>query len=75
MVVEFVLKMAIVIIAFGLAIAIVGIWVSLFDKSDSYYDYCHGCKYGMCTEEPKRKECQKWRDEIENKNNESSDNQ
>lgn len=39
---------------------------------DDYYDYCHGCQCGWCTEEPKSQKCERWVNE--NKDHKSIDN-
>ena len=67
-----VVRLAIAIIG---TVSIIHVLIAICCSIDRYDSYCHGCHCGWCTEEPKSKECQKWRDEIENKNNESSDNQ
>lgn len=75
MLIDFVLIAGMAIIGLFILLFIVASWANLLDLVDSKYDYCYNCKYGLCTETPRSDKCQKWRNEIENKNNKSSDNQ
>lgn len=65
------------VVALTILIGCVHMWVELLDsrENDDADDYCRSCPWGLCFETPKSADCQRWRDEIENNNNESSDNQ
>lgn len=69
MLVEFVVKAGVVIIGLHLFSFILISWIALVDTIDDDYEYCHNCKYGMCTETPYSDKCQKWKEQQnENQN-------
>ena len=70
----FVIKAGLMIIGLWLIIFIVTSWVNLLDGIEAEYEYCYNCKQGACFESPKTKYCEKWREEHENKGDESADN-
>lgn len=54
---------AIAIISLIIFVAFVVILTLIHDPVKDKYKYCHDCPYGLCTSDPKTKDCWKWRDE------------
>lgn len=74
MLIDYVLFAGMAILGLFIFLFIIASWANLFDLIDDKYDYCYNCKYGFCTETPRSNQCQKWRDEHENKNIKSVNN-